>query len=279
MTQIIWTGTTSNDWNTTTNWTPNQIPADGDDVIFRNSQQSVLSGLNQSAVRLNSLSVSDTFSGDIGTAANYLQVQADDVFYRGTGNLYLDEALSEDPYVAGSLSHTGSGACTLKGEFFLLELYSGTTVLTSTSSEAYTQISELWVERNAALRISESGSHVTVDELNMVSGNCAQYAGTITAATVRSGQFACWDGTLTTVTNYGGSVAWSTEQELATALIVGGTFDASGDQRTKTITSLEVHSAGTVNLDNGANSIVVTNPIANFGGYVTHDPNATFTIA
>jgi len=62
-------------------------------------------------------------------------------------------------------------------------------------------------------------------------------------------------------------------------LIVGGTFDASGDQRAKTINTLELHSAAYANLDNGADSISVSNPILNFGGRIAYDPNAVFVVS
>ncbi len=55
-----------NDWDNTVNWKESTVPVNGDDVYLRDSQISILDGLDQSAITLNSLNIDMTFTGLIG---------------------------------------------------------------------------------------------------------------------------------------------------------------------------------------------------------------------
>lgn len=68
-----WIGTTD-DYGTNGNWSGGAVPGAGDDVHIENSSQAIGSSLNQSAVALNSFNRAQSMTGNIGTAAAYLQL-------------------------------------------------------------------------------------------------------------------------------------------------------------------------------------------------------------
>lgn len=71
-----WTGAVSGNWGTAGNWLEAAVPETGDDVYFRLNAIDVTEGLDQSAVRLASLRIEQTYTGKIGTASAYLRIGA-----------------------------------------------------------------------------------------------------------------------------------------------------------------------------------------------------------
>ena len=53
-------------WDAAGNWSSGSVPANGDDVVLENAEGSILYGLDQSAVTLDSLQVEQSFTGNIG---------------------------------------------------------------------------------------------------------------------------------------------------------------------------------------------------------------------
>ena len=66
-----------NDWNTAANWSGSTKPASDDLVAFTDGSFDVLYGLDQSAVVLYQMSVSEGFTGNIGTGSAALRIQTD----------------------------------------------------------------------------------------------------------------------------------------------------------------------------------------------------------
>tara|TARA_R100001509_G_scaffold112579_1_gene67975 strand:+ start:6529 stop:7680 length:1152 start_codon:yes stop_codon:yes gene_type:complete len=66
-----------NDWNTAANWSGSTKPASDDLVAFTDGSFDVLYGLDQSAVVLYQMSVSEGFTGNIGTRNAALRIQTD----------------------------------------------------------------------------------------------------------------------------------------------------------------------------------------------------------
>lgn len=94
----IWTGATSGDWATAGNW-DGGVPANSDDVILDNNAVDVDEGLDQSGVQLASLTITQSYTGRVGTAAAYLQIGATKVsigsysgpgYPGGSGRICLD---------------------------------------------------------------------------------------------------------------------------------------------------------------------------------------------
>lgn len=65
---------TTDDYATAGNWSGGAVPVNGDDVHIENSSQAIGTNLNQSAVTLNSFNREQSMTGNIGTAAAYLQL-------------------------------------------------------------------------------------------------------------------------------------------------------------------------------------------------------------
>tara|TARA_R100000655_G_scaffold28617_1_gene58104 strand:+ start:16863 stop:17693 length:831 start_codon:yes stop_codon:yes gene_type:complete len=76
---ITWTGTTSGDWNTTTNWSSGSIPGASDTVIFNTGGQTI-SGTSIPAVL--EIKILDGFTGSFGVKAGNLDVDATTVFIK-----------------------------------------------------------------------------------------------------------------------------------------------------------------------------------------------------
>ena len=53
-------------WSTAANWSTGSVPVNSDDVIFQNSSNPCLYGIDQSAVALTSLTIDQSFTGTIG---------------------------------------------------------------------------------------------------------------------------------------------------------------------------------------------------------------------
>lgn len=96
MATIYWTGAAGDgNWNTVTNWSGGALPVN-DDVVY--VSRSALTGMWLNLDRtgdtagagldLNLFEIEEGFAHDIGTPNIYLQMAADEVMDRGSGNVY-----------------------------------------------------------------------------------------------------------------------------------------------------------------------------------------------
>jgi len=79
MANKIWLGNDSGNegkWATAANWSPAGVPVNADDVYLENSSQDVTADFDQSAVTLDSLTIAQSYTGEIGDADNYLKIGA-----------------------------------------------------------------------------------------------------------------------------------------------------------------------------------------------------------
>lgn len=73
----LWVGTdTPGDWSVAANWSPSGVPVSTDDVILETSTQAVTAGLDQSAVALTSLTIKQSYTGNIAAAGTYLEIMS-----------------------------------------------------------------------------------------------------------------------------------------------------------------------------------------------------------
>jgi len=68
-----------NDWGVAANWKEAAVPVNADEVFVRDSSVSILAGLDQSAVTLDTLNIEQSFTGLLGTATEFLQIASTDV--------------------------------------------------------------------------------------------------------------------------------------------------------------------------------------------------------
>jgi hypothetical protein len=105
-----------NDWSTAANWSTGSIPANGDNVYFRNNAVPVLFGLSQTAVAPALLIIEQTYSGTIGLPYNAFTTAA------GTINSTVPEYRQSYLAIAAAVlrigenysSSTASGSSLLK---------------------------------------------------------------------------------------------------------------------------------------------------------------------
>lgn len=89
-----WTGAAADgNYNTLGNWVGASKPVNDDDVWFLVGDESVTSGLDQTAVHIDELHIGGNYSGDIGSAGSPLMYETttgeESLWMRGTGNLYV----------------------------------------------------------------------------------------------------------------------------------------------------------------------------------------------
>jgi hypothetical protein len=75
--EVTRAATGPNFWSEPLNWSGGQVPAAGDDVVFRDSSVPVSWGLDQSAVQLGSLRIDQSYTGRIGLASRGFATSAD----------------------------------------------------------------------------------------------------------------------------------------------------------------------------------------------------------
>ncbi len=92
-----WLGTTDTSWNTTTNWTSSDTPDDGDDVVVPyDAPNDLLADLDRTGdgatpgdgLLLNSFTVVEGSTVNIGTTSEYLQLASGKTVIRGKGTYY-----------------------------------------------------------------------------------------------------------------------------------------------------------------------------------------------
>jgi len=92
MSILYWTGGAEDgDWTSTGNWSTAVVPVTGDDVTIDRTTDNITLNLDQSAVLLDSLTITSSFQGTIGNipdaALEFLQIGATVVTIGdGTGN-------------------------------------------------------------------------------------------------------------------------------------------------------------------------------------------------
>ena len=273
MATCIWTGqaVADNDWGDAANWDTG-VPGAGDTVIFDgladDGDQNCTVNIALAATNLARLEVHGTYTGTIGASGSYLIISADRVLLNPGGDLYLDSG-GTDSLDTVIVTGTASGkAIYLKGDITYMYAYGGTITYTSAAGD---DLSNAYLQQKTGgtLLFTATGAAGTVSTL-AVWGGTATCTDTITVT-----QTYAHDGTTTfsddsVATNVilitdSPTVNWKATATLASLTVFGGTFDASGDMKTKTITNSKMYGNGTMNLANGCNNITLTNPVQMFG--------------
>lgn len=264
-------------WDDAANWSGTAVPVNGDDVVIEHTDGSIRYGLDQSAVTLASLTIRQSFTGDIGLP----EVNANGTEYHEYRATHL--AVGATTATVGEGEGQGSGR-------IKLDFGSVQTALTvyNTGSPAETTLESLqWKGTHASNVVSCYGGSVAV----------AGYGGeTATVLTLRVGgdaQVRCGPGvTLGTATNDGASLdVYSNTTTLnhldgttgvhgsatvGTLTIDAGTvvYLSSG-----TITTLSVGSDATIDFEQDVRARTVTNLIQLYQGASLLDGGASVTMS
>ncbi len=257
------------DANVAANYSAATKPITGDTLQFTSGSQSVTAGLTALAgVNLASLIRGEGYTGEIGSAAAYFEVGATLVTIEGkSGNTYLDGSTSSFDYNDIIVKSTGpTSRLFVKGTVGQFHCVGGrTTYESDTCTEAF---------------LEAGNSQQMLPELVTTSGSCTavyvmaglyKRTGTGTDTTLYTagdGKAEIWDGTVTNIKGFGGIVDYRSTNTVVDTKMYAGFLDTRADGRAKTFTTVEVHGAASVILDNGPGNITITNAIKAFGGHI-----------
>ncbi len=272
-------GTGPKFWNNADNWAEDNVPIAGDDVIFRNSANDCVYGIDQNGLVLASLTIDQSFTGNIGLPR-----------WNATGgyNEYRETHLKIQPTILTIGGGEGGGSGRIK-------------IDTGTASAATVVIENTGAAAESGLEaVLLTGAHAS-NSLTVRRGSVGVSVlpgQTGTQPTVRIGSIANQTGdarvrigsgvTLTTVTMAGGVVelnsAVTTITQTAgdlthkagavtTIHIRGGTYR---DRSTGTITTLNIASGGVYTRETETAGKTITNATAT-KGTVVKDPASTIT--
>lgn len=253
-------------WDNANNWSTSSVPVDGDTVILEASDRSVLYGLDQSSVILNTLVIRASFVGTIGlpqvNQAGYLEyrdthlqigatsVRIGEGFGLGSERIRLDlGSVQSDVSVANSATPAALGeyAVNLLGTHAanVLRIYRG-----SVSSAQYAGESAVWSTLEVGYADDPAGDvelllgdDVTLGDIRVHGGQATSFGksgSNITSLLVTAGSVTLGgsDG-LEQLDLEGGSAFYHTTGTLGGNTIVGGagTLSFEGDLRGKTVTN------------------------------------------
>ena len=273
-----WTGAVSGDASVAGNYDDTDggagaVPINGDNLYFTYGAVDCDTNLGAlAAVNLGSFVMTNDYTGNLGssTGPTFFDTNAANCWIEGGGNTthYIDIVTTTRTVIYD----TGSKIY-LKGSHPTLELLAGTiefSALTCTTTLVTRQQLNLTVP---------TGCTINGAALIVMGGriSCQSVIGNMDLA---GGIWDQVDGNAGTISLYSGAFKFnSTKDVLTKADIFGGMLDCSEDPEPKTITDITIREPGTLNLDNGAHNIVVTNAISYLGGALLLARGSSVTIA
>lgn len=259
-TTYIWTGTTSGDFATATNWSPNSPaggPIAGDTIIFRNSAVNLDATLDQSSKAFAAAMFDETYTGIAGTsAAAPFKFDATTLVVKSGGPVHIKGAYTAaliQMANSGLICDIDSAATTTAIQFKRgCVLINGGTYTTAISTAFNNDPTQLIV-------INQGG---TLTEWDHESGVPRQTSGTTTTYQGSSGILLATGGVVTNA-HLRQSAGFDDRTGGAVTLVKiynrQGSYDASHDARAKTVTTIKAHEGAQVNTTNNAGNITVTN--------------------
>lgn len=273
------TGGSTTDVAVTTNWSALALPGAGDDVYVEanpsGTDYSMAASLTTFATtNFKSFNVSQTYTGQIGTASAYLQIACTgptNFGYQvgggtsGTGSTRakIDNGTAVTTFniynTASTSADAGKGALQLLGSNAanILNISQGLVSVAITPGETSTLAT---ITSAGSLFL---GGGVTLTTVN-VNGGLAQIQSATTTLNIYNGTASVYGTIASTTVNIAasGALAWYSSGTV-TNMNNSGLVDYSGDARAKTITTPKAYKGSIWNLDNGnKGSITLTNPIA-----------------
>lgn len=255
-----WVGTTSGDFATATNWSPNSSaggPVAGDTIIFRNSAIDLNATLDQSAKAFAAVSFESTYTGVPGlSAASPFKFDATTLTVKSGANGFIKgvytNAVIDLPSAALVWSIDSAGTTT------------GTQVKRGCANfvgGTYTTVFSTARNNDSAQAIVILAG-ATFTAWNHERGIPRHTSGTITTYRATNDTLYSTGGTVTNA-HLHQAAGWTDNSGNATTLLqvysAQGRYDASGGLLAKTITTIKGNEAASINTTNGPNNITVTN--------------------
>lgn len=267
-----------NHWDSAGNWSTNTVPVDGDDVYFENSSISVLYGLSQTSIDLDSLHIKQSYTGQIGLARHngsyaqyrtqYLTLGTATVLEigdgEGTGSSLIKISVGSNQCAAvvhntGNPAEAGLEAVLWKGT------HASNTVQVKKGSVGIA----VFAGETATVATLQVGYVDNQDSDAIV--RCG--SGTTLTTIVKSGGQLDIKSNVTTLTQDAGTTTLSGSATLGTGNLDGGTLVY---QSTGTATTLKVGPDGVLDFRPDLRSRTVTNCTIEKGAAV-YDPFETVT--
>lgn len=277
MASVYWISTSSTDWNTAANWSGAAVPIDGDDVFITNSSVDI-AAFDASATQLTSLTIDKSFSGKIGSASAYLQVdattltvgrQSTDTSYTGSSRIRLKGTYTTVNVVdtASSGADTGYPPLMLAGSITSLNVRSGKVgvcVATPTETGTCTTVNVNRADNATTDPSVTLGAGVSTTTVNVDGGTVFSLSNNaVTTATVASGTYRVeGNAAHTTLVVQGGTCIYNGTGTITTAKVYNATADFSNDSRSKTVTNCDLYRGAKLKLDTGVQgSVTFTNGV------------------
>lgn len=237
---------------TATNWVGDVAPIANDNILLQGSTAIV--GSDQSGTELDDITVLPTYSGAIGTADTYLELDqgtANKMVFAGTGVSYIDLGTSGSALVqvdATGQVTAGQSALYLKNDtnaITLIDVQSGTVRLVACTATTLRVAAGATVYIDAASTITTINSNGTVvsDSAALTTVNVLKGTTTINGTDAYAGNV------------YGGTLVSNTTGA-ATITTYGGTLDLSKSGTTRAVTL--TYNGGTVS---GIQNVTLTDTI------------------
>lgn len=287
VTVITTASTGPNNWDNAANWSLNAVPAAGDDVYVDAGSVSILYGLGQSGVTLNSLTIAAAYTGQVGLPetnttfssggsyleyrGRYLQVGATTAYVgagqgQGSQLLNLDAGAVQTSlvvYSTGASQTPGLETLQWKGTSAanVVTVQAGSVALAGYGGDLATlaTLNVGFVTSPSSDAQVRAGVGCTLTTLDMSGGVVDLYNGPTTVSK-QNGDLTLRTGNVTTITDDGGATHYRGVGTVTTWNVgSAATADFSQDMRARTVTTLNCYKGATVSDPFG--TVAVTNPL------------------
>lgn len=263
------------------NWSQDDAPDTGDDLIFEPGAVNWKYGLNQSSIAIADFRVMKGCSSQFGRFEfgkfHYLRIDPDSFDFRGSGSLCLFDIGSANisPYIEayGSPSATGRHAVYIKGSnIATLEVAKGNVGVSVLDADTTTVATILCGQlENPSSDVDLTvGAGTTWTTITQSAGKCTiRSAGT--TLNIYKGGICTTEGTgaITTVNVYEGAIFYPKSSGTITTLNCWGTVDFSRDTTAKTVTTFNLKKGGTLIKHDNVTLTTFVAPSSSGGSYDT----------
>lgn len=272
----IWIGTSSTAFDTAGNWSPSGAPANNDTLVF-NHQATANCATNLSTTLTGvTLIVEKSFTKYIGDGTNYLVLDGGTMYVRkasGSGSPAGSGRIMVNFGSTAATAYIEDSAQTSADTYYPPIQLLGTSLTVQASGGSYgiairpgevstatavkqTADSEAVVSAGGYLG---TGLTLTAATLNAgtLRNRSDQTATTVTVANAAATYEATGAGAHTTINCYAGHVNYEGGGNITT-LNLAGTFKRTRDTRAITISTTNIYTGSTVDIDNGAGGVTMT---------------------
>lgn len=264
----IWVGTdTGNegDWSVAANWSPVNVPINGDDVYLEDSSQAVSAGFAQSAVTLATLNIAQSMTGAIGDATTHLAIGATILrigYNNGAGSpagsalikINLGSVIS-----AVEILNSGVSGDSTKAAIRILGTHASNTISVRKGSVAIAnetgEVSTFLVINSNYVSSKTSdvklfiGSGVTLGTIKISGGDIKMWCAVVTLATIEAGKLLTeGSGAIESLEVDGGEATLNSVGTIA-LMTVEGIADFTKSTGTRVVTALQLNPGGTLKRD------------------------------